>query len=77
MRILVLLLLALLLTGCAKVTVKKQAEDWDITYQVLWRQIEDLSAEVGDVDFKLGRASSEVKPDNTMVACLLAPHLCE
>ena len=77
MKILLIILVAILLSSCARVSVKTEGEDWDIKYSVLWRQVEDVNAEVGNVKFHLGKASSEVTVDNTMVACLLAPELCK
>jgi PBP1b-binding outer membrane lipoprotein LpoB len=75
-KISLLILLALFLSSCARVSVKtSEAEGWDIKYSTLWRQIEDVSASVGDVQFNLGKASSEATPDNSVIACLLAPEL--
>ena len=52
-------LLVLLLSGCAQVNVEKTGEDWDISYKVLWRNIEDVEARVGDTVFRLGKANSD------------------
>lgn len=77
MRALVVILV-ICLASCARVSVTtSETEGWDIKYSVLWREIEDVQASVGDVEFSLGKANSELKPDNTMVACLLAPELCK
>ncbi len=78
MKTSVLLLLIVLLTGCAKVNVKvSEDEGWDISYNVLWRELEALEVEVNGVKVSLGRTGSEVTPDKTMIACMLAPALCK
>ena len=78
-KTLLIILIAITLSGCARVSVKTEGGAWDIKYAVLWRDIEEVEASVTDdgVQFSLGRASSELKPDNQMVACLLAPELCK
>lgn len=78
MKTLILLLLVVLLASCARVNIKvSETEGWDISYNVLWREFEDLEATVGDITFSLGRAGNVETPDNTVIACILAPELCE
>ena len=56
----VLLILSILfLSACAKIEVKKEGEDWDISYNVLWRNVEDVEAKVGNTYFRLGKANSD------------------
>lgn len=78
MKTLLIILIAISLAGCANVRVNKTGEgDWDIKYKVLWRNIEEVTATVGDVEFSLGSASSEVTLEDMLAACALAPPLCE
>ena len=50
----------LILGGCASVHVEKTGEDWDITYNVLFRDIKEVHAVVGDLRFDLGSASTDL-----------------
>jgi hypothetical protein len=78
MKTLLIILAALFLASCARVTVQTEntpsGTDWDITYSTFFRSIEDVEAGVGSAKFSLGKAGVD---SNTQLACLLAPHLCQ
>ena len=79
MKILLVILAAILLSSCADVGVKTIDPDgtsWDIRYKVLFRQVEDVKAEVGAVKFSLGKAGNDIPVSNEVIACLIAPSLC-
>ena len=79
MKILIVILV-LLLTSCAKVSVKVKDQmgvGWDIKYNVLFRQVEDVEAKVGDVTFSIGKAGNDIPISNEVIACLIAPGLCK
>lgn len=81
MNTLLIILAAILLSSCARVTVQTETTptgtDWDITYSVFGRKLEDLNASVGDIEFSLGKAGNDIPISNDVVACLLSPHLCK
>lgn len=76
-----IILAVLIISSCARVTVETEntpaGTNWDITYSTFFRTIEDVNAGVGAATFSLGRASSDAPISDEVVACLIAPHLCE
>ena len=81
MRILVLLLLPLLVTACARVTVETtttpNGTDWSVTYNTFFRKVEEVNGGVGAATFSLGSAGSDAPISNEILACALSPHLCQ
>ncbi len=77
MKLFTLIMLVVLMASCAKVTVKKDGENWDVTYSTLWRKVENVGAAVGDVEFHLGSAGSDSPISDEVIACMIAPSLCK
>lgn len=59
MRAAIILLIIILLTGCANIHVTKTGEDWDVSYKVLWRESEDVLIEKDGIRVEFGRAGSD------------------
>lgn len=59
MRAVLILLATILLTGCAKIHVVKEGDDWDVSYSVLWRESEDVMIEKDGIKVQFGRAGSD------------------
>ncbi len=77
MKYIIIILLALMLSSCAKVTVKKDGDYWDVSYLTFLRKVENVKAGVGDVDFSLGKAGVDSPIPPEAIACMIAPTLCQ
>lgn len=70
-------LLALALAGCATTELQYTATDGSgvrVQTRTLFKDINDAQATWGDVQVKLGSSSGAIEP--TIIACMLAPELC-
>lgn len=67
-----------LLAGCATTSLEYSAPDGsgvNVQTRTLFKDINDASATWGDVQVQLGSSSGQVNPQ--VLACLLAPDLCQ
>lgn len=74
-----LLLVVLLLQGCATVTMTKSGEDITWTSKTLWKDLDTVDAQAigkeGNFTFGLGASGSALTPEQ--VACLISPAACK
>ena len=59
MRTFIIVLVIILMSGCANIHVTKSGEDWDVSYKVLWRESEDVLIEKDGIRVEFGRAGSD------------------
>lgn len=72
--------LIFLMSGCGRVTVRTEDDNgrnWNITSYTFGKRLEGVTATIGDVEFSLGSSSIDIPTQNEVIACLLAPKLCE
>lgn len=76
MRILIMLMVILLMTGCG-FTKMTYEEDGGVSWEsrTLWKDVKDADIEWGDLHAKLG--VSEGNGREEMIACMIAPQLCK
>ena len=76
MKLLIALLTALLLTGCATTEMTHTSPDgFSVEWKsrTLWKNVQDAKVEWGDFDAELG--SSSGSGNEALIACMLAPQL--
>lgn len=61
-------------TGCASVSVEYSEGTFKGKSTTLFKDVEAFEAQWGDVDVSLGRSSG---PDPRLIACAIAPELCQ
>jgi hypothetical protein len=68
MKYITIILVLLLCSACAKITVVKEGEDWDVSYSVLWRESEDVLIEKDGIRVEFGRAGSDDPIEEIMLS---------
>lgn len=61
------------ITGCASVSVEYSEGTFKGESRTLFKDVEQFEATWGDVDVSLGKSSA----DNRLIACAIAPELCQ
>ena len=82
MKQLLVILLALVLAGCASVSMTKTGEDVTWSSRTLWKDIQGVEASAaspaGDFNFGLGSSTSQLTPEQVQAfACILNPQACK
>lgn len=82
MKPILLILLLLILQGCATVTMTKNGDDITWTSRTLWKDIDTVGAQAigqeGNFTFDLGSSGSALTPQEVMrLTCALNPSWCE
>lgn len=65
---------AAFLAGCASVSVEYSDGTFRGESKTLFKDVENFEAQWGDVDVSLGKSDG---PDPRIIACALAPELCQ
>lgn len=69
-----ILVVTSVITGCASVSVEYSEGTFRGESRTLFKDVEAFEAQWGDVDVSLGKSSG---PDPRLIACAIAPELCQ